>query len=395
MSVAWIDAGNGCAGDMLLAALVDAGADLDTIRAGLSRIPLEGVHLQDSVVRRHGLRARYLSVQAPATGHARHLPEIVEQITAGALPEAVERFAIAVFQRLAHAEAGVHGVAPAQVHFHEVGAQDAIVDVVGCALALDLLGLLDAAVTVSPIAVGGGTVTAEHGRLTVPPPAVLALLTAARAPVAAHQAARELCTPTGAALLVTLAAGYGPMPACTPVAVGVGAGTADPPGHANIVRVVVGEPPSPAPSWVSTDLVTVEATVDDLDPRLWPDVLAALRAAGGADAWCAPVTAHKGRPGMVLTVLVAPDRVDGVCAAIFAHTSTLGVRLHPVERRSLHRDSLSVQLDGGIVQVKRGFLNGAVVTVQPEYDDLKAVAESTGRPLRQLIEEARSAAASP
>ncbi len=391
MSIAWIDAGNGCAGDMLLAALVDAGADLDTIRAGLSRIPLEGVHLQDSVVRRHGLRARYMSVQAPATSHARHLPEIVEQITAGALPEAVERFAVAVFQRLACAEAHVHGVDPAHVHFHEVGAQDAVVDVVGCAIALDLLGLLDATVTVSPIAVGGGTVTAEHGRLTVPPPAVLALLSAARAPVAAHPVARELCTPTGAALLVTLADGYGPMPACTPVTVGIGAGTADPPGHANIVRVVVGQSSSPTPTWVSTDLVTLETTVDDLDPRLWPDVLAALRKAGGADAWCAPVTAHKGRPGMLLTVLVAPDRVDGVCAAIFAHTSTLGVRLHPVERRSLHRDSVSVQHDGGIVQVKRGYLNGAVVTVQPEYDDVKAVAESTGRPLRQIIDEVRSA----
>ncbi len=392
MSVAWIDAGNGCAGDMLLAALIDAGADLDTIRAGLSRIPLEGVQLQDSVVRRHGLRARYLSVRAPATDRARHLPELVEQIVAGRLPPAVERFAVEVFQRLADAEAHVHGVAPAQVHFHEVGAQDAVVDVVGCGIALDLLGLLDATVTVSPIAVGGGTVTAEHGRLTVPPPAVLALLSAARAPVAAHPAARELCTPTGAALLVTLADSYGPMPACTPVAVGVGAGTADPPGHANIVRVVVGQPWSSAPSWVSTDLVTVEATIDDLDPRLWPDVLTTLRTAGGADAWCAPVTAHRGRPGMQLTVLVAPDRVDGVCAAIFAHTSTLGVRLHPVERRSLHRDSVSVQHDGGTVQVKRGFLNGAVITVQPEYADVQAAAEATGRPLRQVLDEVKAAA---
>jgi len=238
----------------------------------------------------------------------------------------------------------------------------------------------------------GGTVTAEHGRLTVPPPAVLALLSAARAPVAAHPVARELCTPTGAALLVTLADGYGPMPACTPVTVGIGAGTADPPGHANIVRVVVGQSSAPTPTWVSTDLVTLETTVDDLDPRLWPDVLAALRKAGGADAWCAPVTAHKGRPGMLLTVLVAPDRVDGVCAAIFAHTSTLGVRLHPVERRSLHRDSVSVQHDGGIVHVKRGYLDGAVVTVQPEYEDVKAAAECTGRPLRQILDEVRSAA---
>jgi uncharacterized protein (TIGR00299 family) protein len=393
MTVAWIDAGNGCSGDMLLAALVDAGADLSTIRAGLSRIPLEGVRLHESVVRRHGLRARRVMVEAPETEQPRHLTEIVEQIGAAGLPAAVERFAVAVFQRLADAEAAVHGVEPDQVHFHEVGAQDAVVDVVGCALGLHLLGLLDGAtVTVSPIAVGGGTVTAAHGRLPVPPPAVLALLTAARAPVAAHPAARELCTPTGAALLVTLADGYGPMPACTPVGVGVGAGNADPPGHANVVRLVIGQSSPTAAPWVSTDLIAVETTVDDLDPRLWPDVLTALRQAGGADAWCTPVTAHKGRPGTLLTVLVAPDRVDGVCTAIFTHTSTLGVRLHPIERRALERDTVTVHYDGGAVQVKRGYLNGGIVTVQPEYDDIKAVAQATGRPLRQILDEVRSAA---
>ncbi|WP_290057142.1 LarC family nickel insertion protein, partial [Amycolatopsis solani] len=243
MTLAWIDAGQGCAGDMLLGALVDAGADFDAILAGLSRLPVDDVRLSTEVVRRHGLRARRVVVEAPETRHARHLPEILELIAAAALPAAAERFATAVFGRLAEAEAAVHGIEPERVHFHEVGALDAIVDIVGCALGLEALGLLDAAVTVSPIAVGGGTVTAAHGRLTVPPPAVLALLTGV--PVAAHPAARELCTPTGAALLVTLAGAYGPMPACVPLKVGVGAGTADPPGHANVVRVVVGADAAP------------------------------------------------------------------------------------------------------------------------------------------------------
>jgi uncharacterized protein (TIGR00299 family) protein len=393
MTVAWIDAGNGCAGDMLLAALVDAGADFDGILAGIARLPIDDVRLTECVVRRHGLRARQVVVEAPATEHARHLPEIVELIKAAALPAAAERFSVAVFHRLAEAEAAVHGIAPTRVHFHEVGALDAIVDVVGCALGLHALGLLDATVTVSPIAVGGGTVTAAHGRLPVPPPAVLALLTSAAAPVAAHPAARELCTPTGAALLVTLADGYGPMPACVPVKVGIGAGTADPPGHANVVRVVVGDSVHQAPTWVSTTMTVIETTVDDLDPRLWPEILAAMRDAGSADAWCAPVTAQKGRPGVLLTVLAPDDRVDGVCAAIFAHTSTLGLRSYPVERRALPRDSVTVDYNGFPVGVKRGYLNGAVITTQPEYEEAKAVAEATGQPLRRVLDEVRTAAA--
>ncbi|MEV4054898.1 nickel pincer cofactor biosynthesis protein LarC [Amycolatopsis sp. NPDC049688] len=392
MTIGWIDAGNGCAGDMLLAALVDAGADFDAVLTGLARLRIDDVRLTEQVVRRHGLRARQVVVEAPETRHARHLPEILELIGAAALPAAAERFATDVFGRLAEAEAAVHGIEPERVHFHEVGALDAIVDIVGCALGLDALGLLAATVTVSPIAVGGGTVSAAHGRLTVPPPAVLALLTAAAAPVAAHPAARELCTPTGAALLVTLAGAYGPMPACVPQRVGVGAGTADPPGHANVVRVVVGAGPAPAPAWVSAAMTVVETTVDDLDPRLWPEILAALRGAGAADAWCAPVTAPKGRPGVVLTALAAEDRVDGVCAAVFAHTSTLGVRLSPVERRALPRDSVTVDYRGTPVSVKRGYLNGEVVTTQPEYEEVKAAAEASGQPLRRVLDEVRAAA---
>lgn len=392
MTVGWVDAGNGCAGDMLLAALVDAGADFEGIVDGLARLPVDDVRLTEQVVRRHGLRARQVVVEAPETRQARHLPEILELIEGAGLPGPAERFAGAVFGRLADAEAAVHGIEATRVHFHEVGALDAIVDIVGCSLGLHALGLLDANVTVSPIALGGGTVTAAHGRLTVPPPAVLALLTGAAAPIAAHPAARELCTPTGAALLVTLADSFGPMPACVPLTVGVGAGTADPPGHANIVRVVVGEHTQAAPSWVSTMMTVIETTVDDLDPRLWPEVLAALRAAGAADAWCAPVTAHKGRPGVVLTVLTAADRVDGVCAAVFAHTSTLGVRLSPVERRALPRDSVTVDYRGRPVSVKRGYLNGVVVTAQPEYEEVKRAAEATGQPLRRVLENVRAAA---
>jgi uncharacterized protein (TIGR00299 family) protein len=392
----WVDAGNGAAGDMLLAALLDAGASLDAVRSGLAGLGVAGlgvepIRLDVTPVRRHGLRASLLTVLAPESGVERHLGDVVSIVDGAGLPPPVAEFARAVFERLARAEAQVHGTPVDEVHFHEVGALDAIADVVGCALALGDLGLLDATVrVVSPVAVGSGTVQTAHGSLPVPAPAVLRLLADAGAPVRAHDARFELCTPTGAALLATLATGWGTVPDCTPRAVGVGAGRADPPGHPNVLRVLVGEAPaavSGGPGWHQADLVQIESTVDDLDPRIWPDLLERLRAAGAADAWCTPVLMRKGRPGQVLTVLAAEDRVDLLCRIVFEQTTTLGVRLLPVRRRSLRRDQVEVPLAGGTVHVKRGFLGDRLVTEQPEYDDLLALSASSGVPLADLIAE--------
>jgi uncharacterized protein (TIGR00299 family) protein len=284
-----------------------------------------------------------------------------------------------------------------EVHFHEVGALDAIVDVAGCALALHDLALLEgAARVVSPVAVGSGSVRTAHGPLPVPAPAVAEILAAAAAPLAAHQATMELCTPTGAALLATLATAWGPPPAMTPAAVGVGAGTADPPGHANVLRVLVGAAASPAalsaPDWQEGELFQVEATVDDLDPRVWPDLLEELRSVGAADAWCVPALMRKGRPGQVLTVLVDAARLDLTCRVVFTWTTTLGVRVHPVSRRALRRDSVTVPVAGGEVRVKRAFLGGEVVTAQPEYDDALAAARTAGLPVTAVLDAARAAA---
>ena len=390
--VLWVDAGNGAAGDMLLAALLDAGAPLDAVQAGLAGLGVEPVTLGLEPVRRHGLRAALLSVSVAETRVERHLADILSIVDSAGLPPDVADFARAVFERLARAEARVHGTGVEEVHFHEVGALDAIADVVGCALALHELNLLGSAVrVVSPVAVGSGTVRSAHGDLPVPAPAVLQLLADAGAPVRSHPATFELCTPTGAALLATLATGWGTVPDCTPRVVGVGAGRADPPAHANVLRVLLGsptgEPGGGGPGWLDADLVQLESTVDDLDPRIWPDLLDRLRAAGAADAWCAPVLMRKGRPGQVLTVLCAEDRADLLCRIVFEQTTTLGVRLAPVRRRSLRRDEVEVPLAGGTVHVKRGFLGDRVVTAQPEYDDLLALSAATGVPLADLLAE--------
>lgn len=403
----WVDAGNGAAGDMLLAALLDAGADMAAVRDGLRGIGTEPLDVTLTQVRRHGLRAALASVQAPPSQVPRRLADVTALLSAAGLPGEAREFALAVFERLARAEARVHGTDVSAVHFHEVGALDAIADVTGCALALHSLDLLGPAVrVVSPVAVGSGTVQAGtgqagtvqagtgqagHGPLPVPAPATLELLIEAAAPLRGHPAQMELCTPTGAALLATLATSWGPVPDCVPLAAGTGAGNANPQGHPNVLRVLVGEGTA-ATDWALTDMCRVDATVDDLDPRLWPDVLEALRGVGAADAWCTPALMRKGRPGQVLSAIADADRVDVVCQAVFELTTTLGLRVSAVQRRSLRRDQVGVRVSGEEISVKRGHLGDRVITVQPEYDDVRAAAARAGRPIADVLAEARAAA---
>src|SRR5664279_149616 len=287
----WIDASAGASGDMLLGALLDAGAPLDAVATAISALGVEPIEVLPRQVRRHGLRATKADVRVNDTAVSRTVGDVLDLVAKAALAPAVALFAGDVLRLLGTAEATAHGEDPGQVHLHEVGALDSLADVVGCAAALDALGLLvpRARVIVSSIAVGSGNVTTAHGVLPVPVPGVLAILAGRGAPVVAGGDG-ELCTPTGAALLAILAADWGPVPRMRIDSVGIGAGTADPPERANIVRIVLGTSLlHDRVPWRHDDLLELESTVDDLDPRLWPAVLEALVQAGAVDAWLTPV----------------------------------------------------------------------------------------------------------
>ncbi len=390
--VLWIDASRGIAGDMLLAALLDAGADLASVQTAVANAATaagEPIEIGVEAVRRHGLRATRLIVTTEPSSTRRQLDDVLAVVAAAGLTPAAARFAEQAFRVLAAAEGRVHGVAAASVHFHEVGALDSIADIVGGAAALDGLGVLapDAVRVVSEIALGGGTVRTAHGQLPVPVPAVLELLTGLS--VSAGAGDRELCTPTGAALIAALGAESGPLPALSIRSTGSGAGGYDPDDRPNVTRVVIGERTRTETGWQHRDLIMLEATVDDLDPRLWPAVLDALHEAGAADAWLTPVLMRHGRPGHVVSALLPAETVDAAYATLARLGVTLGARTYAVERRALPRDSITVEVAGQPVQVKRGWLGGQAVIVTPEYRDAVAAAEASGIALPEVLDQAR------
>ena len=384
--VGWLDLGNGVAGDMLLGAVVGAGVPLAEITAALAPLQLP-VTLRAEDVRRGGLRAVRVVVEAPEAGQPLRTPSDVRRLL-GRLPDPLRSSAVEVFDALARAEAAVHGVAEEEVHFHEVGALDAVADVVGvcagvAALRLDRL-------LASPIALGGGHARTAHGRIPVPGPAVLALLEAAGAPGRGGPDEEEMATPTGVALATTLAAGFGPMPALRPTATGTGAGTRDPAGRPNVVRLVVGEvEEAPVAGLDTTTAVVLEANVDDLDPRAWPLVLAALLAAGALDAWLTPTLMKKGRPAHVVAALAGPAEVARVRDVLLHETTTLGVRETPVVRHAVRRTFGTVHVDGQPVAVKLGWgPDGAVLNAMPEWEDVARAAAELGRPVKQVLAQA-------
>jgi len=378
----YIDAIAGVAGDMLLGALLDAGASQDAVRDGLR--PL-GVDLVVTRTERHGIGAARVEVVAAGEHAHRDWAAVRALVDRAGLPTRAHARAHDAFRRLAEAEGRIHGVAPDEVHFHEVGAIDAIADVCGVALALEDLDI--DAVACSPLPAPRGFVRAAHGRLPLPAPATLELLRGA--PLHGVDADVELVTPTGAALVAALASSYGPLPPMTLESAGYGAGARDTAERPNLVRAITGvaaRPPARRPA------VLVACNLDDLSPELVPDAASACTDAGALDVWVAPVQMKKGRPGLVLSAIARPEDEARVAEAMLRSTSTLGVRTSPVERYELEREMRTVTVGGRPVAVKLGRLNGEVVNVAPEHDDVADAAAALGRPVKAVWGAAFTAA---
>jgi uncharacterized protein (TIGR00299 family) protein len=385
--VVWLDATSGASGDMLLGALVGAGVPVGVLAEAIDKVAPGQVGLEVEDVRRNGFAATRCHVEVADTATHRTWRDVERLLAEAGLHEDVRSLAHDVFARLADAEGRVHGHPAEDVHFHEVGALDAIADVVGaCA---GMVHLAPDRVVASVVSVGGGTVSSGHGRLPVPPPAVVELLRGV--PSSGGPVDLELCTPTGAALLTTLADDWGPQPAMSVGTVGVGAGSRDPEGHANVFRLLLGSALE-AGSTSGESPLLMETNVDDLDPRLWPVVIAALLEVGASDAWLTPILMKKGRPAHTLSVLVTADRADVVRREVYRQTSTIGLREQRIDKHELDRTITSVELDGHTIAVKLARLEGEVLNVQPEFEDVAAAARALGRPVKSVMARATAAA---
>ena len=413
--IAWFHCFSGIAGDMALGALVDAGADLDEVRAVLQTLPVSGWAIEAEPVLRCGIAATHVRVLADEAGVVRTAAHILSMVEEADLPPRVAARALATFHALAEAEGALHRRPPEQVHFHEVGGIDAIVDVVGTCAALELLGV-DELVS-SPVATGTGMLRAAHGHLPNPPPAVVRLLQGA--PVYGVDLPFELTTPTGAALLAANVSGWGPLPAMRVAATGFGAGTREIDGQPNVAQVVLGEAaPRPHaragsgtpgargagagavvldgplvgghladPAAGGQPVVALEANVDDATGEVLAHTVGALLAAGAHDAWVTPIVMKKGRPAHTVSALVDPALAAQVAGVLAAETGSLGVRGGTLQRWPAARTMATVDVDGRRVRVKVG-----PGRVKAEHDDAAVVAHETGRPLREVLAEAEATA---
>lgn len=431
--IAYLECPTGIAGDMCLGALVSSGVPLDYLEENLSRLGIaDEYRLRSELVHRHGQIATKVyvdlstrnSVHSHSHSHnhnhehdheheheheheiTRHLPEIEQMIQGAKLPARAEFWSLAVFRRLAEAEGAVHGVSPDQVHFHEVGATDAIVDIVGTCLGLDWLGIDSNAqgwpvLFCSPLPTGGGTVWAAHGRLPVPVPAVLQLLRSRQVPVYANGIEKELVTPTGAAIAVTLAHQFGPPPAMSLHQIGLGAGSQDL-AIPNILRLWIGESTQSneqplanmAANMVANveTIAVLETQIDDLNPQAIAYTCERLFAVGALDVFTQPIAMKKSRTGILLTVICHPEQVSPCEQIIFQETSTLGIRHSRQQRHILNRVIHKVATKFGEVQVKVATNElGKIINVQPEYEDCAFLAKKHHLPWREIHRQALAA----
>jgi pyridinium-3,5-bisthiocarboxylic acid mononucleotide nickel chelatase len=383
----YFDCPSGASGDMILGAIIDAGVSVDALRAELARLALPGWSLAAREVRRGAFRATKVDVLVDVATHGptrRSLGDILGILDSSRLPERVRSDAARIFSRLAEAEARVHGTAVDAVHFHDVGGVDAIVDVTGAAVGLHLLGI--ESVHVSALPIGGGAVDGPHGRIPVPGPGTAELLKGF--PVVDTGVRAELVTPTGAAILTTLARSAGVMPAMTVRAVGYGAGTRELEAP-NLLRCFVGDTGGAAGTAETT--AQVETTIDDMSPQLYEPLMDRLFEAGAVDVFLTPVVMKRSRPGVVVTALCPPDRVPELARTLFEESSTIGVRFTEVRRVILPREVVTLATEYGPIPFKVSRLEGRVVTVTPEFSEVARIAREKGLPVREVLDQARAA----
>ncbi len=384
MKLAYFDCFSGISGDMTLGALVDAGFSAEVLRAGLQSLQVPGWELTAEKVLKNGMSATHVSVKTEDQQKHRSLSAILEILRNSQLAPQVRERASAIFQKLGEAEAHVHDAPLEKVHFHEVGAVDAIVDIVGACIGFHVLGI-DRFIC-SPLNVGGGTAKMAHGVLPVPAPATARLLQGA--PTFSNGVQRELVTPTGAAIVATLCDTFGPQPPMTVSAIGYGAGTADLEGQPNVVRIMIGESAEKPASAMDEEISIIEANLDDMNPQIYGYVVEKAFLAGALDVYTTALQMKKNRPGTLLTVLCRPQDTDTLMSLIFAETTTFGVRTHRAQRRALPREWVNVSTSYGDVRIKLSRSNGHILHAAPEYDDCRKLAVEKQVPLQQVISEA-------
>jgi pyridinium-3,5-bisthiocarboxylic acid mononucleotide nickel chelatase len=384
MKLAYFDCFSGISGDMTLGALVDAGLSADTLRSDLRALQVPGWELTTEKAWKNGMSATHVRVKTEDQQKHRSLSTILEILKTSQLAPPVRERASAIFRKLGEAEAHVHDAPLEKVHFHEVGAVDAIVDIVGACIGFHALGIERFAC--SPLNVGGGTAKMAHGVLPVPAPATARLLQGA--PTFSNGVQRELVTPTGAAIVATLCDSFGPQPPMTVSAIGYGAGAADLEGQPNVVRIMIGECVDKSAHPLDEEISIIEANLDDMNPQIYGYVVEKALLAGALDVYTTALQMKKNRPGTLLTILCRPQDTEALMSLIFAETTTFGVRTHRAQRRALPREWVNVSTSYGNVRIKLSRSNGQVLHVTPEYDDCRKLAVEKQVPLQQVINEA-------
>jgi uncharacterized protein (TIGR00299 family) protein len=391
MRTLYFDCFAGASGNMILGALIDAGVDARELEDRLRALSISNFHLVVEKVERSGISSTFVEVKVPHEHTHRYLNDIEKIIDDADLTVQVKGRAKSIFRRLAEAEAFVHGIEVEKVHFHEVGAMDAIVDIVGACVGFDILGVEQFAC--SKIHVGSGFVDMSHGRFPVPPPAVSALLSGV--PIYSTDIEGELMTPTGAAIISTVCDSYGSLPEMLVEDVGYGAGSRTYEKFPNVLRVMLGESASASANGGGASLherlLLIETNLDDISPQVLGFVMERAFALGALDCWFTPIQMKKDRPATTVSILCSRDLRQALSEMLFRETTTLGIRINDVERECLERDTVSVATEFGRVDVKLGMLRGEVVNAMPEYDQVRALAVEKGVPFRKVSEAAIAA----